>query len=105
MEEMRAMVLGTSLDGYAGSAAAIRDMALAEVLGQIDVPTLVIAGEADTSTPLPILQCIAASIRGAELLTVPDAAHMPTLECPQRCNPALERFLLACSHRQPVQSI
>jgi 3-oxoadipate enol-lactonase len=105
MEKMRAMVLGTSLDGYAGSAAAIRDMALAEVLGQIAVPTLVIAGEADTSTPLPILQRIAESIRGAELLTIPDAAHMPTLERPQRCNAALERFLLACSRRQPIQSI
>jgi 3-oxoadipate enol-lactonase len=97
MEKMRAMVLGTSLDGYVGCAAAIRDMELAAVLGRIAVPTLVIAGEADTSTPLPILERIAHSIPGAELITVANAAHMPTLERPDLCNPALERFLLAHS--------
>ncbi|EIF34902.1 3-oxoadipate enol-lactonase [Burkholderia sp. Ch1-1] len=100
MEQMRRMVLGTSLDGYAGSAAAIRDMELAPVLGRIKVPTLVIAGEADTSTPLPILEHIADSIPGATLLTVPEAAHMPTMERPELCNPALERFLLAHSSDQ-----
>lgn len=100
MAQMRAMVLGTSLDGYAGSAAAIRDMELAPVLSQIKVPTLVVAGAADTSTPLPMLEHIAHSIPGAELLTVSDAAHMPTMERPDICNPALERFLLACSRDQ-----
>jgi len=97
VEQIRAMVLGTSLDGYAGSAAAIRDMALAPVLGRIAVPTLVIAGEEDTSTPLPVLAHIADAIPGAELLTVPGAAHMPTMERPEVCNAALERFLLACA--------
>lgn len=95
--QIRAMVLGTSLDGYAGSAAAIRDMALAPVLGRIAVPTLVVAGEDDTSTPLPVLARIAGAIRDAELLIVPGAAHMPTMERPDLCNAALERFLLACA--------
>jgi 3-oxoadipate enol-lactonase len=97
MEKMRAMVLGTSLDGYAGCAAAIRDMELAAVLNRIAAPTLVIAGEADTSTPLPVLERIAQSIPGAQWLAIADAAHMPTLEQPQLCNPALKRFLLAHS--------
>jgi 3-oxoadipate enol-lactonase len=100
MEKMRAMVLGTSLDGYAGCGAAIRDMELAAVLGQITVPTLVVAGEADTSTPLPILERIANSIPGAQWVSVANAAHMPTLERPDVCNPALERFLLASSRDQ-----
>jgi 3-oxoadipate enol-lactonase len=100
MAKMRAMVLGTSLDGYAGSAAAIRDMELAAVLHRIAVPTLVVAGEEDTSTPLPVLEQIARAIPGAQLLTVAKAAHMPTLERPDLCNPALERFLLTYSRRQ-----
>lgn len=95
MARMRAMVLGTSLDGYAGSAAAIRDMELIDVLGQITVPTLVVAGEDDTSTPLAELERIADAIPNAELLCVPAAAHMPTMERPELCNPVLERFLLA----------
>jgi 3-oxoadipate enol-lactonase len=97
VEQMRAMARGTSLDGYAGCAAAIRDMTIAEGLGRITAPTLVIAGEADTSTPLPVLERIARSIPGAELQTIPDAAHMPTMERPDLCNPLLERFLLAHS--------
>jgi 3-oxoadipate enol-lactonase len=100
MAKMHAMVLGTSLDGYAGCAAAIRDMELAAVLGRIAVPTLVVAGEADTSTPRPTLERIAHSIPGAQLVTIANAAHMPTLERPELCNPALERFLLACSLEQ-----
>lgn len=97
MEQMRAMVRGTSHDGYVGCAAAIRDMQLASVLNRIAVPTLVVAGEADTSTPLPVLERIAAAIPNAQWLTVPGAAHMPTMERPELCNPALEHFLLAAS--------
>jgi 3-oxoadipate enol-lactonase len=100
MAQMRAMVLGTSLDGYLGCAAAIRDMTIAEGLSRIVAPTLVIAGTADTSTPLTVLERIAGSIRGAELQTIPDAAHMPTMERPDLCNPLLERFLLAHSRGQ-----
>lgn len=98
VEKMRAMVMGTSLDGYAGSAAAIRDMELAAVLGRITVPTLVVAGEEDTSTPLPVLARIAQAIPGAQLLTIPAAAHMPTMERPELCNPAIEHFLLTQSN-------
>lgn len=100
IEQIRAMVHGTSVDGYAGSAAAIRDMELAPVLGRVRVPTLVVAGEADMSTPLAMLEHIADSIPGAQLLRVADAAHMPTMERPDLCNPALERFLLECSRDQ-----
>jgi 3-oxoadipate enol-lactonase len=100
MEQMRAMARRTSLDGYVGCAAAIRDMTIAQGLGRIAVPTLVIAGEADTSTPLPVLERIARSIPGAQLQTIADAAHMPTMEQPDCCNALLERFLLAHSRGQ-----
>jgi 3-oxoadipate enol-lactonase len=97
-DALQAMVLGTSLNGYAGSAAAIRDMELDAAIERISIPTLVIAGEADTSTPLPALVRIADAIPGAQLLAVPGATHMPTMERPDLCNSALERFLLACSN-------
>ena len=32
--------------------------------------------------------------------TIANAAHMPTLERPDLCNPAIERFLLACSRAE-----
>jgi 3-oxoadipate enol-lactonase len=97
VDAMREMVLGTSLDGYAGSSAAIRDMQLADAIARIAVPTLVIAGEADTSTPVAVLERMARTIPDAAFMKVPDTAHMPTMEDPQRCNFAIERFLLDCS--------
>ncbi|HTJ95378.1 MAG TPA: 3-oxoadipate enol-lactonase [Pararobbsia sp.] len=103
VEKMRAMVLGTSLDGYAGSAAAIRDMELSGVLNRIAVPTLVIAGEEDKSTPLPVLERIARSIPGAQWQAIPEAAHMPTMERPALCNPVIERFLLASSRNHSLR--
>jgi len=93
MVRMRAMVINTSQDGYAGCAAAIRDMKLAAGIGAIKVPTLVIAGAQDTSTPLPVLETIADSIAGAQLVTIADAAHMPNLEKPAQVTDAIEGFL------------
>jgi 3-oxoadipate enol-lactonase len=95
MKVMREMVLRTSQDGYAGCAAAIRDMRLSSLLPSIVHPTLVIAGEQDLSTPMPMLEHIATSIPRAELVKVPRAAHMPTLEQPEICNAEISRFLTA----------
>ncbi|MDQ0391600.1 3-oxoadipate enol-lactonase [Labrys monachus] len=93
MASMRRMVLRTSRDGYAGCAAAIRDMVLSPVIGRIRVPTLVVAGAADLSTPLPMLEHIAGTIPDARLVAIEEAAHMPPLERPEECNAAIESFL------------
>jgi 3-oxoadipate enol-lactonase len=93
IEEMRAMVLRTSKDGYAGCAAAIRDMAIAADIHRIPVPTLVIAGEDDLSTPVGAMEKIAHEIPGSWLARIPNAAHMPTMEQPALCNEAMRTFL------------
>jgi predicted alpha/beta-fold hydrolase len=88
------------LHGYHSAAEMYEQGSSAHKLDDIAVPTLVVAGEEDMSTPLPVLEQIARAIPDAQLLTVANAAHMPTLERPDLCNPALERFLLACSRQQ-----
>lgn len=93
MDCMRAMVLRTTKEGYAGCAAAIRDMTLSTIIAAIELPTLVIAGDLDLSTPLPILERIADTIPGAVLARVADAAHMPTIEQAVTCNAAIIGFL------------
>ncbi|MBY3307598.1 alpha/beta fold hydrolase [Rhizobium laguerreae] len=93
MDRMREMVLRTTQNGYAGCAAAIRDMTLSSIIAAIELPTLVVAGELDLSTPLPILERIADTIPGAALMTVADTAHMPTIEQPEVCNRAIIDFL------------
>jgi 3-oxoadipate enol-lactonase len=93
VDEMRAMVLRTSTDGYAGCAAAIRDMTIASDIHRISVPTLVIAGEDDLSTPIEAMERIAREIPDAKLVRIPNAAHMPTMEQPALCNAAIHSFL------------
>ncbi len=48
---MRAVLLATDPVGYAGCCAAIRDMNQLDLLPKIHVPTLVIGGDRDISTP------------------------------------------------------
>lgn len=59
----------------------------------IDLPTLVIVGEEDTVTPPPEAEKLAGMIRGAELVVVPRAGHLSSLEQPAAFNAAVERFL------------
>jgi pimeloyl-ACP methyl ester carboxylesterase len=54
------------------------------LLGEIDVPTLVVAGSEDTIATLPEAEQMAKGIRGARLEVVPETAHLSPLERPQR---------------------
>ena len=93
MQAMREMILRTSRDGYAGCTAAIRDMKLFASLASISVPTLVVAGDDDLSTPVNVLRDISLAIPDAKFVRISDAAHMPTFEQPLQCNGAIREFL------------
>ncbi|MEH3099120.1 bifunctional 3-oxoadipate enol-lactonase/4-carboxymuconolactone decarboxylase PcaDC [Sphingomonas adhaesiva] len=80
-------------DGYAGAGAAIRDMALADRLAQIAVPTLVVTAMLDVSTPYAGHgEHLVARIAGARHVGV-DGAHLPPIEAPAALATALRRFL------------
>ena len=59
----------------------------------IDVPTLVIAGEEDTLTPLANAQVIQQHIRGARLAVIPKVGHYAALENPHEFEGVLRQFL------------
>ncbi|MCA9530226.1 MAG: alpha/beta hydrolase [Myxococcales bacterium] len=63
-----------------------------DVLDEIDVPTLVIAGGRDPLTPRAVAQRMAARIRGAELLIVPGATHYAAVEYPELINLRIDKF-------------
>jgi 3-oxoadipate enol-lactonase len=79
---IRAIVEGTSVEGYAGCAAAVRDLSQLALLSKIRVPTLVIVGADDKATPPEQGQQIAEAIPGAQRVTLP-AAHQAATEVPQ----------------------
>lgn len=92
LERARATFLGVDVAGYLGCAAALRDMDLHDALPGIAVPTLVVTGASDPSTPSALGQEIAARIPGARWTEL-QGAHMPPLEQPQAFVAAVLGFL------------
>ena len=64
-----------------------------ERLGEITVPTLIIAGTEDQLTPLKYANFMAARIPDARLVTVPDAGHMVMIEAETVTACAVEEFV------------
>ncbi len=62
-------------------------------LATISCPTLVLVGEQDQLTPLDRAVEMAQGIRAAELVTVPECAHLSTLERPREVTRALLGWL------------
>lgn len=92
-QTIRRQLVSMAASGYAGCAAAIRDMDLASRLGQIRCPTLVATGERDTSTPIEGHgEYILAQIPGARHAALP-AAHLAPLEAPQLLAETMLEFL------------
>jgi 3-oxoadipate enol-lactonase len=62
-------------------------------LPNIDVPTLVLAGETDTNAPAPMMEKMASRIPGARFVSLPGLGHLANLEDPQAFDAALSGFL------------
>jgi 3-oxoadipate enol-lactonase/4-carboxymuconolactone decarboxylase len=91
---VRSILLGTDRIGYAGCCAALRDFNHVAHLPQIQVPTLVIGGDRDVSTPWPGNgEILAREIPKASAVQLP-AAHLSNLERPRSFLAALLDFLL-----------
>ena len=62
-------------------------------LAEISLPVLVLSGNDDTTTPPKYAAFLAEHIAGAELVTIPNAAHLAPLEQPRAVNEAVTAFL------------
>jgi 3-oxoadipate enol-lactonase len=90
---VKSVFLGTNPVGYLGCCAAIRDFDSRESLPQIRVPTLVIAGDRDVSTPWEGHgEVLVRGIPGARALRLP-STHISNIECPSAFTAALLEFL------------
>jgi 3-oxoadipate enol-lactonase len=63
------------------------------VLSSIAVPCLVIVGDEDTVTPPDEARRMADAIPSAELVVIPQAGHLSSLEQPERFGAAISAFL------------
>lgn len=103
-QSVRQALLSMAPQGYTGAAAAIRDMAVLDALPAIGVPTLVIAGKQDVSTPYAGHgERIVAAIPGAVAAHV-NAAHLAPLEAPAELAAAIGVFLAPDPTREAARA-
>lgn len=88
----RAVFERTSVDGYVGCCAALRDADLRASAPRVACPTLIVAGLHDPATPAELGHWLAATIPGAQIAEL-DAAHLSNVECAAEFTDAVERFL------------
>ncbi len=88
------MLAQTSAEGYAANCAAVRDADFRGQLGQIQVPTLIVAGTEDAVTTPEHGRFMQARIAGAEYVEFP-AAHLSNVEVGAPFSRRVLDFLLA----------
>jgi pimeloyl-ACP methyl ester carboxylesterase len=94
VQDVRAMILENSPDGAVAALGAMRERPdSTPLLGEIEVPTLVVGGEEDGISSPEVMGAMAAKIPGARHVTIPRAAHLSNLESPEQFNAALTDFL------------
>src|SRR5215210_1991325 len=76
----RRILVATPRDEYAACCEALARWDFRDRLGEIEAPTLVIAGAEDHATPPEHAALLAAGIPNARLVVLPDAAHLANVE-------------------------
>jgi pimeloyl-ACP methyl ester carboxylesterase len=66
-----------------------------ELLGEINCPTLIMAGSLDAITPPGDAEALHREIRGSHLEVIKGAGHVSNLERPEQFNRTLANFLNA----------
>ena len=79
--------------GVYGDFRATTSFDVMDKVGEIQLPTLIIAGEDDRWTPPKFQRFMAQRILGARLVMLPETGHYPFVERPERFNQEVERFL------------
>jgi 3-oxoadipate enol-lactonase len=89
IDHVRSILTSTHAIGYAASCRAVGEVDLTERLVSIAVPTLVLVGSKDVSTPPAMALRIHEYIPGSTYQIVPDAAHLSNVSSPDEFNQAV----------------
>lgn len=66
---------------------------LRDVLPTIDIPTLLLYGDADKRSPLLVAEALHAQIPGSLLVVMPGVGHLGNIEAADRFNAEVRTFL------------
>lgn len=93
MARVRAMIRGTSANGFIGCARALQGIEYLEAARTIACPTLIIVGEKDPAATPELAGAMHERVAGSRLAVLPNAAHISNIENPSAFNAALIPFL------------
>lgn len=94
LEKIRKMIRSTTQEGYMGVTAAFLGLDVEAELGSIKAPTLYVSGAEDKlGGPPALMEGLAAKVKGARHVSVPNAAHIANIQNPEGFNRVLMDFL------------
>jgi 3-oxoadipate enol-lactonase len=93
MKRVGEYIRNTPVAGFCGSCEAISRVDTQDRLKEIKCPTFILVGEHDHGTPPDMARALHENLPGSELLIVPSAAHLSSIEQAQIFNQALLGFL------------
>jgi 3-oxoadipate enol-lactonase len=93
LEKISEQLLSTPLKGYIGCIEAFRRLNYIDRLTEIKMPTLIIVGEQDHGTPVEASQAMHERIANSEMVILPSASHLSSVEQPEAFQKALMGFL------------
>lgn len=93
-----AMLTRTTVDGYAGTCAALRDADLTESTRALRLPVLALVGDQDGATPPDLVRATAELVRGSRFRIIAGAGHLPCIEQPQATAELIAGFLREARH-------
>jgi pimeloyl-ACP methyl ester carboxylesterase len=91
-EELTAIISDAHRGGMRTMARAMADADLRDLLPRIAVPTLLLYGDADERSPLPLAESLASQIPGSRLVVLPGVGHQCNMEGAARFNTELRAF-------------
>ncbi len=95
VQAYRRRLISTDQEGYIGCCNAVGTVDTTARLGQVQAPTLVIAGELDQGAPVSMSETMVANIPGAKLVVLENASHVAVVEQPKAFAEAVQTFLRA----------
>ena len=66
---------------------------LRDRVSEIKIPTLIIVGENDKSTPIKMSQYLNGEIEGSKLKIIPQSKHIVMIDKPKELNEIIEEFI------------
>jgi 3-oxoadipate enol-lactonase len=89
----RNMLVRQSVEGYTATCIALREADLTADASKIKVPTLVVVGDQDGSTPPDLVKATADRIPGAQFEIIRGCGHIPCVEQPERLAELVTGFI------------